>query len=56
MGHKKHGHCSHALEEDAPTVWAWFHLQVGRSGLQSGGHHDLDRYLQNGGNEILPRN
>ena len=24
--------------------------------LQSGGHHGLGRYLQNGGNKILPRN
>ena len=24
--------------------------------LQIGGHHGLDRYLRNDGNEILPRN
>jgi hypothetical protein len=30
--------------------------QSGPLWLQSGGHHGLGQYLQNGGNEILPRN
>ncbi len=56
VGHKKHEHCSHALEEDAPKVLGrgsiseWAVMATERRTPWSGG------YLRNGGNEILPRN
>ena len=58
VGHKKHEHCFHALEEDAPKVlghgsiseWAVMATDTEHRTPWSGG------YLRNGGNEILPRN
>jgi hypothetical protein len=56
VGHKKHEHCSHTLEEEAPKVLGhgsiseWAIMATERRTPWSGG------YLQNGGNEILPRN
>ena len=57
VGHKKHEHCSHALEEDAPkalghgSISEWAVMATEHRTSWSGGG-----YLQNGGNEILPRN
>ena len=56
MGHKKHEHCSRALEEDAPKVLGhgsiseWAFMAAERRTPWSGW------YLRNGGNKILPRN
>jgi hypothetical protein len=57
MGRKNHGHCSHALKEDAPkllghdSISKWNVVATERRTPWSGGG-----YLRNGGNKILPRN
>ena len=56
VGHKKHEHCFHALEEDAPKVFGHGSISEWAGMATEHGHHGLGWYLRNGGNEILPRN